>query len=144
MNIMVSRPGLIDAVRRVVARVKSGELTVHAASNQLILEPNRRGPSAGDPAPFPDMFALAEGTADGQGKRVGVMTNAMPDGEMDVLTGVPLAIGAGMIARGEITTRGVHAPEAVVDPDLFFDRIAAISGKGLSPDDYVTITTEEI
>ena len=130
MNVMVSRPGLIDAVRRVVARVRSGEFTVHQAANQLILEPGRRGPAAGEAAPLPDMFALAEGTAGGEGKRVGVFTDAMPDGDMDVLTGVPLAIGAGMIARGEITTRGVVAPEAVVDPDLFFQRIAAFSGNG--------------
>jgi saccharopine dehydrogenase-like NADP-dependent oxidoreductase len=143
MNIMVSRPGLIDAVRRVVARVQAKELDVHAASNQLILEPNRRGPAAGEPAPFPDMFALAEGTVGGAGKRVGVTTNAMPDGDMGVLTGVPLAIGAGMIVRGEITTSGVMAPEAEVDPDLFFERIAAISEKGLAPEDYVTVTTED-
>jgi saccharopine dehydrogenase-like NADP-dependent oxidoreductase len=139
MNVMVSRPGLIDAVRRVVARVHSGEFTVHQASNQLILEPGRRGPEAGAAAPFPDMFALAEGTAGGKDTRVGAFTDAMPDGDMDVLTGVPLAIGAGMIARGEITTRGVVAPEAVVDPDLFFERIAAASGKG---GEHVTVTTE--
>jgi saccharopine dehydrogenase-like NADP-dependent oxidoreductase len=144
MNIMVSRPGLIDAVRRVVARVQSNELDVHAASNQLILEPGRRGPAAGEPAPFPDMFALAEGTVDGKGKRVGVCTDAMPDGDMGVLTGVPLSIGAGMIARGEITTRGVVAPEAAVDPELFFDRIVAFSQKDLGPGERLTITAEEM
>ena len=86
------------------------------------------------------MFALAEGTVAGKGRRVGVTTDAMPDGDMDVLTGVPLAIGAGMIARGEITARGVVAPEAAVDPDLFFERIAAFGGNGTG--ERVTVTTE--
>ena len=31
-------------------------------------------------------------------------------------TGIPAALGAVLLARGEITTPGVHAPEGVVDP----------------------------
>ena len=33
---------------------------------------------------------------------------------------IPLSIGAQMIARGDITDRGVLPPETVIDPDLFF------------------------
>lgn len=43
---------------------------------------------------------------------------------MDNLTGVPLAIGALMIGKGEITRKGVFAPEAAVNPDLFIDELA--------------------
>jgi len=43
---------------------------------------------------------------------------------MDNLTGVPLAIGALMLGKGEITRKGVFAPEAVVDPDAFIEALA--------------------
>jgi len=43
---------------------------------------------------------------------------------MDILTGVPLAIGALMLGRGEVTERGVLAPEACLQPDRFLDELA--------------------
>jgi lysine 6-dehydrogenase len=33
---------------------------------------------------------------------------------------IPLSIGAQMIARGDVTTRGVVPPETALDPDIFF------------------------
>jgi lysine 6-dehydrogenase len=46
-------------------------------------------------------------------------------GHMEALTGVPLAIGVRMLARGEIAAPGVHAPEAVVPPGPFLAGLAA-------------------
>jgi len=43
---------------------------------------------------------------------------------MDRLTGLPLAIGAAMLARGEITQHGVVAPEACIAPDAFIAQLA--------------------
>lgn len=43
---------------------------------------------------------------------------------MNNLTGLPLAIGAVMIGRGEITTRGVVAPEDCVPADVFLSELA--------------------
>jgi len=43
---------------------------------------------------------------------------------MDRLTGLPLAIGAAMLARGEITQHGVVAPEACIAPDAFIAELA--------------------
>jgi len=43
---------------------------------------------------------------------------------MDRLTGLPLAIGALMLGRGEITGRGVLAPEACIPPDPFIAELA--------------------
>lgn len=43
---------------------------------------------------------------------------------MDNLTGVPLAIGAVILGRGEITQRGVVAPEACIPPDVFIRELA--------------------
>jgi saccharopine dehydrogenase-like NADP-dependent oxidoreductase len=44
---------------------------------------------------------------------------------MAALTGVPLAIGAKMLAGGEIEARGVVAPEACVPPDRFLDELGS-------------------
>src|SRR5262249_47796701 len=129
-NVMVSRPGLMAALRRTVARVKSGELDVPAGVRALLIEPGIRGPAAGEPPPFPNLFALAEGTVDGHPMSVGVSGAALPVGGMGELTGIPCAIGAGMPARGEIAARGVFAPEAVIDLDLFFARMVPFSAAG--------------
>jgi saccharopine dehydrogenase-like NADP-dependent oxidoreductase len=40
------------------------------------------------------------------------------------VTGVPLALGLEMFARGTIERRGVLTPEAAIDPDAFFDALA--------------------
>ncbi len=40
--------------------------------------------------------------------------------KMGRLTGIPAAIGAVMLARGEIASPGVHAPEDVLEPDQIF------------------------
>ena len=37
---------------------------------------------------------------------------------------IPLSIGAQMIGRGDVAVRGVVAPEAALDPDIFFAELA--------------------
>jgi lysine 6-dehydrogenase len=37
---------------------------------------------------------------------------------------IPLSIGAQMIARGDVTARGVVPPETAIDPDIFFQELA--------------------
>ncbi|MPZ24832.1 MAG: hypothetical protein GEU28_15185, partial [Dehalococcoidia bacterium] len=129
LNVMVSRPGLIEALRRVVKRVQSGELDVPQAARALILEPDRRGPAAGDAAPFPGLFGLAEGVRDGRSSRVAASLANLPDHwRIGEFTGYPLAIGAGMIAAGNVDARGVLPPEAAIDPDEFFTRLAELAG----------------
>lgn len=43
---------------------------------------------------------------------------------MGKLTGIPAAIGAAMLARGELKQPGVNAPEGVIDPVPFFEELA--------------------
>lgn len=43
---------------------------------------------------------------------------------MSRLTGIPVTIGAIMLAEGKIEEPGVFAPEAIIDPDPFLDRLA--------------------
>jgi saccharopine dehydrogenase-like NADP-dependent oxidoreductase len=50
-------------------------------------------------------------------------------GEMRATTGLSLSVGAQMLARGQVTSRGgVFAPEACLEPESF---IAALKGKGI-------------
>lgn len=56
---------------------------------------------------------------------------------MNNLTGVPLAIGALMMGKGEITRKGVFAPEAAVNPDRFIAELSernikVVCTKGIS------------
>ena len=37
---------------------------------------------------------------------------------------IPLSIGAQMIARGDVTRRGVVPPETAIDPDIFFSELS--------------------
>lgn len=134
LNLMFSRPGLIDVAREIRDRIRSGKLTVPEGSVELVMNPSRRGPAAGEPAPFPGIFAYAEGTKEGSSARVAVSTNHIPDGEMGEATCVPMAIAAGMLARGEITETGVFGPEACLDPRIFFERLAPFAGERSSRD----------
>ncbi|QYJ03519.1 saccharopine dehydrogenase NADP-binding domain-containing protein [Nocardioides panacisoli] len=129
LNVMFSRPGLIDAARKVRDRVRTGELTVPEASRELIMSPGRRGPEAGPVPDFPGVFAYAEGTKGGRPARVAVSTNYMPEGEMGEATCVPMAIAVGMLARGEIKATGVLGPEGCIDPTIFFERLAPFAGE---------------
>jgi saccharopine dehydrogenase-like NADP-dependent oxidoreductase len=123
-NLMTSRPGLIAVAGEICARVAAGELTVSEAGVELIRAKGRRGPEAGEAPDLPGVFVLAEGVKDGVPTRVAVTTNVLPGGSMGASTSIPLAVAAGMMVRGEIARPGVHAPEAVVDPDRFFERLA--------------------
>jgi saccharopine dehydrogenase-like NADP-dependent oxidoreductase len=42
---------------------------------------------------------------------------------MNRITSIPAALGAVMVAQGEIGERGVFSPEAVLDPDVMFSRL---------------------
>jgi saccharopine dehydrogenase-like NADP-dependent oxidoreductase len=128
LNLMTSRPGLIAAARAACYDVRSGTSSVEEAGVSLLLAPGRRGPAAGERAPFPDVWALAEGSKDGRRTVVGVTTDVLPDGQMGEMTSIPLSIAASMIAAREIIEPGVHAPEAVIDPETFFDRLSAYAG----------------
>ena len=48
---------------------------------------------------------------------------------MPELTGIPLAIGALMLARGDIKTTGVVAPEACIEPEPF---LAELERRGVA------------
>ena len=78
-----------------------------------------------DPAELPGVFGLAVGKKHGKKASVGVAFEEVSDVGMGHATGVPLACGLELLARGQITQRGVFAPESgVIDPLAFFDLLA--------------------
>ncbi|GAB3681098.1 saccharopine dehydrogenase family protein [Saccharopolyspora tripterygii] len=124
LNVMSSRPLLMEALIKTAGRVRSGELTVAEAANALVAEPNTMGRAAGTAPNLPVLFGLAEGIKDGKPVRVGARPLAVPNASMGTMTGIPLAVGALMAARGEIATPGVHGPEGAIDPTAFFQLLA--------------------
>lgn len=132
-NVMVAPWPTLLALKAVTAMVDAGLLSIERAawigerfegpagpvddwSGRLNEDREKRGP--------PPLFALAWGLKGGREASVGAMALSAPSGGMAGVTGVPLAVGAEMICRGRIRETGVHAPEGVVDPDEFFDRLA--------------------
>lgn len=146
LNVMFARPGLIKVARVVRDRVRAGELSVSEGSREFIMLPGRRGPDAGPVPDYPGIFAYAVGTKYGRPARVAVSTNLLPEGEMGESTCIPLALAAGMLARGEITERGVMGPEVAVDPKILIGRLAPFAGDraGLAPFDIRLVVDEEI
>ncbi len=74
---------------------------------------------------LPPLFALAKGTRAGGRASAAAVLAAAPPGGMGPITGIPLGVGASMLAAGQIDRPGVHAPEAVVPPGPFFERLSA-------------------
>ncbi len=123
-NLMTSRPGLMTVATRIADKIRSGSLTLAEGTAELLRAPGRRGPEAGELPDVPGLFALAEGSVKGVPTRIAASTPVLPVGSMGESTSIPLAVVGGMIARGEIARPGVMAPESIVDPGLFFERLA--------------------
>ncbi|RJP28328.1 MAG: saccharopine dehydrogenase [Actinobacteria bacterium] len=75
---------------------------------------------------LPVLFACAEGIKDGGEAYAAASLASLPAGSMGGMTGIPLALGLDMLGSGIIERRGVFAPEDVIDPDAFFDRLAPL------------------
>ncbi|WP_238997379.1 saccharopine dehydrogenase NADP-binding domain-containing protein, partial [Mycolicibacterium sp. CBMA 361] len=102
LNLMTSRPRLMEALIRTADRVRSGELNVAQASQALVLEPSTMGSAAGPAPSLPVLFALAEGIKGGKRVRVGARPLVVPDDNMGTMTGIPLAVATLMSARGQV------------------------------------------
>jgi saccharopine dehydrogenase-like NADP-dependent oxidoreductase len=50
-------------------------------------------------------------------------------GRMKSITSIPAALGAVMLAQGEIAEQGVFAPEAVIDPEPFLAKLEPLGVK---------------
>jgi saccharopine dehydrogenase-like NADP-dependent oxidoreductase len=129
-NVMVGPPFLIEAVRALGAAIDAGDLSVEGAATQMEgpIPPELRKAAASESGAvrLPPLFALARGQRGGAPRAVGAMVLGMPRGGMGGATGVPLAVGLSLFARGQVEKPGVFAPEGVMDADGFFDALAPL------------------
>ena len=129
LNLMTARRGLMDAIGRIAERVRSGELTVPAASQALLLEPATAGSAAGPAPRLPVLFAVAEGVKGGQPVRVGAQPLVLPNRNMGEMTGIPLAVATLMLLRGEFKSPGVQGPEGAIPPEGYFEHLARLASE---------------
>jgi saccharopine dehydrogenase-like NADP-dependent oxidoreductase len=125
VNVMVGPRAMVDALRGVCGEVDAGRLRVEEAAALLSgpIPPQLRD-GAGTEVRLPPLFALARGLRAGEPVDVGAAVLGAPSGGMGGATGVPLAVGLSLLARGAISKRGVFAPEGAIDADAFFDALA--------------------
>lgn len=91
---------------------------------------------------LPPVFAWAEGVRNGLPERVGATLTATPPGAMGGATGLPLGVAAALLLRGEITRKGVHAPEACVPGAAFFDTLGPFcQPPRATMDEFVLVST---
>jgi saccharopine dehydrogenase-like NADP-dependent oxidoreductase len=72
------------------------------------------------------LFAVAVGRKDGRPASVAAAVVSAPAVGMGGATGVPLAVGLAVVRPDGEQPRGVFAPEGIVEPKRFFDRLAPL------------------
>ncbi|MBW2621869.1 MAG: saccharopine dehydrogenase NADP-binding domain-containing protein [Deltaproteobacteria bacterium] len=133
-NVMVVSPRVIEILRGLAVEIDAGRITVEEAAlmfnNPQAAREDRgsesRNARAADGPRLPGLFTYASGMKDGKKTAVGVTVSAGVGGGMGGATGVPMAIGLAMLGRRKITRKGVFAPEAVIDPDDFFNELGPL------------------
>ena len=130
-NVMVVSPRIVEALGGLAVEINAGRITLEEAAAMFVntrsfgrrREPEDRTSSG---PRLPGLFAYASGIKDGRKTAVGVTVSAAVGGGMGGATGIPMAIGLNMLGRGKITRKGVFAPEAVIDPDDFFNELGPL------------------
>jgi saccharopine dehydrogenase-like NADP-dependent oxidoreductase len=75
---------------------------------------------------LPPLFAVARGRKNGTPAATAASIVSAPPVGMGGATGVPLAVGLAIVRPDASNRRGVFAPETIVDPGAFFDRLAPL------------------
>ncbi|MGT2511481.1 saccharopine dehydrogenase family protein [Cupriavidus basilensis] len=141
-NAMVLSHGLVGLLKVLQARVDKRGQTVEQAATLLrgiVLRKDMSGLSFGEsmfllksslkeslfgrryiPA---EMSAIAEGMHQGRRHICSAWLNGEIPGGMGPNTCIPTAIALRMLAEKRINKKGVHAPEAVIDAEPFFDHL---------------------
>lgn len=75
---------------------------------------------------LPPVFAVARGTRQGESASIAGTVRSAPPVGMGGATGVPLAVGLGVVRPILGSKAGVFPPEAIIDPIPFFDALAPL------------------
>jgi saccharopine dehydrogenase-like NADP-dependent oxidoreductase len=137
-------PGIVGAMKAMKWAVDHGRLSPESAARTIQWAehhlPRATPRSMIGPHRRPPLYGLATGTHDGRGAEVGVALTRAPGSTMGALTGIPIAVAAILLVRGEIDTAGVHSPESILEPRAFFAPLAAFCPDQPEPDEMVSIT----
>ncbi len=154
-NIM-NMPGYIIYVLKEAAEtVNRGEKTIEEAAQLVVDKLDKGDASLKDTAAYlyhqardktrsflPALTAVAIGRRNNNPMTVSAhLEGEVLDGKMGATTCVPSAIILKMLSEGEITTRGVVAPEGCVDPKRFFELLSqfvSFNG-GFDADNYLVV-----
>jgi len=131
-----SRPKIL-AMRALALLVDSGLLSIERAAAWVERLEGAGRPAknpvdhlrelgAGQSRKLPALFAVARGRKHDRPATVAATIVSAPAGGMGGATGVPLAVGLAVVRPDGDRQRGVFAPEGIVDPDAFFDRLAPL------------------
>ena len=121
-------PPLNDLVREQAQRVTAGEIDPREAAVAFVKavasDPQRWlvGPTGAAPG---GLCATARGRKEGRQAGYACAPAGWPSGGVAGSTGIPLAIAALKVLRGEIRERGVLPPEACIEPLPFFEEFSA-------------------
>ena len=125
-------PQLYDVLWEQALRVRRGDADAEAVAaafyDTVERDPQRwlTLPDGHTPAP-PKIWARAVGRKEGRAARCTCwFTGPAWNVGGYLLTSVPLVATALQVLRGEITERGVMAAEAAIEPQPFFDQVAAL------------------
>jgi saccharopine dehydrogenase-like NADP-dependent oxidoreductase len=150
-NVFTVGLGNLIGIKILIPLVKHGVISTHKAA--LLAEyvtgtQKKNDPGWAVPAKyieersmFPPLFSIAKGMKEGKEISVGSTVISAPPGGMAGATGTPLAIGARLLLEKKFREYGVFAPEAIVDPHLFFNMLAPLCKPALeSGEDLLVIT----
>lgn len=125
-NLFGGSSQLVAALRELGRRIDKHELTASDAAGMLIDEVIRKiqeQPEVAEEATIiGGLLGAAEGMKGSRRVRYTYSLAAAPVGGMGGVTSVPLAIAAEMLLEGTISTKGVVAPEACIEPVSFLER----------------------
>lgn len=132
VNVMVLSRSTALALRDLRNRIDGGRMSADEAAAQIgkdLAHPSWIGQLAEtllrpfDGPAFPSLFALAKGRLDGRDRVAAAHLSATLPHGMAGITGIPLALGVGLLAEGHITGTGVMAPEAAFEPDRLIEAL---------------------
>lgn len=90
---------------------------------------------------LPPLFSVAKGRRQRRAATVAATVRSAPPVGMGGATGVPLAVGLGVLQPVLGTKCGVFAPEAIIDPNAFFDALAPLCDPVCSDTADLTVIT---
>jgi len=149
-NLMLVKRSTEPFIRALAADIDKGRLTLIQAADELQRPSLARSAVAAikalrvqGPGELPPFFVLLTGRKDGERMAVGCAATAMPRG-MDGATAIPAGIAVEMLLENPAPP-GVHAPEDIIDPEVFFERLKPYcSEPRIDVDDLVPINEEPL